>query len=106
MVTGSLRPTLAAIACLACAVPAQQGEVFHRPVRLRAAGAWIDTGNAWGHSGPCVEDVDGDGARDLVVGDFSGKFRFFRNEGTDEKPRFAKQSFLQAAGKDATVPIY
>jgi hypothetical protein len=80
--------------------------VFHPPVRLAAAGEVIDSGPSWGHSGPWVEDVDGDGAPDLVVGDFSGLFRFYRNEGTDKEPRYAKAVNLRAGGVEAKVPIY
>jgi hypothetical protein len=80
--------------------------IFHVPQRLSAAGLVIDSGAAWGHSGPWVEDVDGDGRRDLVVGDFSGLFRFYRNEGTNPKPSYAAPVNLQAGGTDAKVPIY
>ncbi|MFO0843915.1 MAG: hypothetical protein U0797_16215, partial [Gemmataceae bacterium] len=76
------------------------------PVRLRAADGVIDSGPSWGHCGPWVHDVDGDGVRDLVVGDFSGLFRFYRNEGTDQKPRYARAVNLKAGGEDAKVPIY
>jgi hypothetical protein len=76
------------------------------PARLRAGDVVIDTGEAWGHSGPCFHDVDGDGRPDLVVGDFSGKFRFYRNIGSREEPRFDPGTFLQAGGVDAQVPIY
>jgi hypothetical protein len=80
--------------------------IFHAPTRLSAADGVIDSGPSWGHSGPWVEDVDGDGRRDLVVGDFSGLFRFYRNEGTNAKPRYAAAVNLQAGGADAKVPIY
>jgi hypothetical protein len=80
--------------------------LFHPPVRLRAADGIIDSGASWGHSAPWLVDVDGDGVNDLVVGDFSGLFRFYRNEGTNEKPRYAKPINLQAGGVDAKVPIY
>src|SRR5262245_58838627 len=60
-------------------------DLFHAPVRLAAADGVIDSGAAWGHSGPWVEDVDGDGVKDLVVGDFSGLFRFYRNAGTNQQ---------------------
>src|SRR5437867_2555228 len=79
--------------------------VFHAPVRGAAAGGVIDSGAAWGHCGPWVEDVDGDGVKDLIVGDFSGFFRFYRNEGTKQEPRYAKAVNLQAGGEDAKVPI-
>ncbi len=81
-------------------------DLFHPPVRLAAADGIIDSGPAWGHCGPWVADVDGDGLRDLVVGDFSGLFRLYKNEGTDAKPRYAKAVNLQAGGVDAKVPIY
>ncbi len=82
------------------------GDLFHPPVRLTAADGVIDTGPSWGHSGPWVEDVDGDGVKDLVVGDFSGLFRCYRNEGTNAMPRYAKAVNLKAGGVDALVPIY
>ena len=62
-------------------------DLFHPPVRLTAADGIIDSGRSLGHSGPWVEDVDGDGIKDLVVGDFSGLFRFYRNEGTNQQDR-------------------
>jgi hypothetical protein len=105
---------------LAAALPllAQEGEtpadvpvrvekdLFHAPVRLTAADGVIDSGPFWGHSGPWVEDVDGDGNKDLLVGDFSGLFRLYRNEGTNQKPRYARGVPLQAGGVPAKVPIY
>jgi hypothetical protein len=81
-------------------------DIFHPPARLRAGGQVIDCGASWGHASPWVEDIDGDGVRDLVVGDFSGLFRFYRNEGTNQKPLYAKAINLQAGGVDAKVPIY
>jgi hypothetical protein len=82
------------------------GSPFHAPIRLAAADGVIDSGPSWGHSGPWVEDVDGDGLRDLVVGDFSGLFRVYRNMGTAKQPRYAVAVNLQAGGVDAKVPIY
>jgi hypothetical protein len=81
-------------------------DVFHPPVRLVAADGVMDSGPAWGHSSPWVEDIDGDGKRDLVVGDFSGLFKLYRNEGTNRQPQYAKAVNLQAGGVDAKVPIY
>ena len=80
--------------------------LFYPPVRLRSADGVIDTGPAHGHSGPRVVDVDGDGVKDLVVGDYSGFFHFYRNDGTDREPRYAKPVNLQAGGVEAKVPIY
>jgi hypothetical protein len=85
---------------------AQEPTVFEKPVRLLADNKVIDTGAAWGHSGPCIADVDGDGVPDLLVGDFSGKFRFYKNVGTKDKPVYTDKGFLKAGGVDAQVPIY
>jgi hypothetical protein len=41
-----------------------------------------------------------------VVGDFSGLFRFYRNEGTDAEPRYTAAGNLMAGGEEAKVRIY
>lgn len=80
--------------------------VFEPPVRLRADGQFIDTGSAGGHSAPCVEDLDGDGLKDLIVGDYGGKFRLYRNVGTANGPSYENEGFIQAGDQDANVLIY
>jgi hypothetical protein len=103
---------LAAIAALGADAPPSSTKVdannavFENPVRLKAAGTVIDSGPQWGHSGPCLHDVDGDGRRDLLVGDFSGLFRLYHNVGTAREPRFAAGELLRAGGTEAKVPIY
>ena len=85
---------------------ADEPSPFHKPVRLQADGRVIDTGEAWGHSGPCLADVDGAGLKELVVGDFSGKFRLYRNVGSKQEPKWTSAKYLMAGGKEAEVPIY
>ena len=79
---------------------------LEQPVRLSADGKVIDTGEAWGHSSPCVEDVDGDGLQDLIVGDFSGKFHLYKNVGQKGLPAYQDAGFIQAGDEDANVRIY
>jgi hypothetical protein len=58
-----------------------------------------------GHPMPCVVDWDGDGKKDLLVGQFGdGKLRIYLNHGTDAKPQFSGFSYVQAGGKNARVP--
>ena len=98
------------------------------PQRVLAAGKPIDV--TTGHAAPYVLDFDGDGVRDLLVGEFgdgdfpveqlparleqgwkqpdafaNGRVRIYKNHGTDAEPRFQDFVYLQAGGATATVPI-
>lgn len=84
-------------AVLAGSAVAQQQ--FEPPVRIKAQGAFIDTGKEIGYSGPLVRDHDGDGLPDLLVSSFGGTIRWFRNTGTRAAPEFVEQTPLQADGK-------
>ncbi|QDT22073.1 FG-GAP repeat domain-containing protein [Gimesia chilikensis] len=81
-------------------------DIFEKPVRLKADGKFIDTGKNWGHSSPCIEDLDGDGLDDLILGDFGGHFQFYKNVGSDTKPVFQDSGKIKAGGKTAKVNIY
>lgn len=78
------------------------------PVRLEADGKPIDIGelSAFAHAGPWIADVDGDGDRDLLVGDFPGHFWLFENEGGEAEPLYTSRGKLQAGGEDAKTPVY
>ena len=77
------------------------GAEFEAPVRLKAGGVPIRV-EAPGYAAPCWVDVDGDGKKDLVVGQFrDGKMKVYKNLG---KGKFAEGVWLQAEGKDAEVP--
>jgi hypothetical protein len=74
---------------------------FEGPVRLKGGAAAVRVESP-GYAAPCWADVDGDGKKDLVVGQFSkGKMRVFKNLGDG---KFAAGEWLQAEGKVAEVP--
>ena len=74
---------------------------FERPVRLKAGGVAIRVESP-GYAAPCWADVDGDGKKDLLVGQFNqGKIRVFKNLGEGS---FAAGDWLKAEGKVAEVP--
>lgn len=85
-----------------------QAGAFHPPERLLADGKPIDIGSLGtvAHAGPTMVDLDGDGDRDLVVGDFPGYFWRFENIGTKEEAKFTAPTRLQAGGADAKTPVY
>jgi hypothetical protein len=71
--------------------------------KLEAVGKAIDV--EVGHAAPAYVDFDGDGLKDLLVGQFgSGKLRIYKNVGSSSQPKFEEFEFLQAGGQDATVP--
>ncbi|MHC4512198.1 MAG: FG-GAP repeat domain-containing protein [Planctomycetota bacterium] len=91
--------------CLAAGVVAapvfSQAPQFEAPVRLKAAGEYIKTESP-GFAAPCWADVDGDGKKDLVVGQFAGgKMKIYRNLGDG---KLAKGEWLKAEGEIAEVP--
>jgi hypothetical protein len=74
------------------------------PFRVEADGKPIDTET--GHAVPLMIDFDGDGVRDLLVGQFSGgKLRIYRNVGSNTQPKFGAFAWFNAGGKEASVPF-
>jgi hypothetical protein len=98
---------LAAIAALIAGVAViaatdAAAQQLEKPFRVLADGKPIDVDG--GHAAPCFADFDGDGLRDLVVGQFSkGRCRVYKNTGTKQAPLFGDFTFLEAGGKTATV---
>lgn len=73
------------------------------PVRLEAAGKPIDTNI--GHAAPFVCDFDGDGLKDLLVGQFGeGILWIYRNEGTNSQPKLAAGVKFKDGKEDGCVP--
>ena len=59
-----------------------------------------------GYACPTIADVDGDGAQDLVVGQFNGgKMHFYQNlSKPDEIPKYASQQWIMTGPVPAQVP--
>jgi hypothetical protein len=74
---------------------------FAAPVRLSGGGQAVRVESP-GYAAPCWADVDGDGKKDLLVGQFNdGKIRVYRNLG---KNKLAAGQWLQAEGQVAQIP--
>jgi hypothetical protein len=81
------------------------GYEFASPVRLEAGGKFVSV-EAPGYACPTVADVDGDGAEDLVVGQFAGgRLQFFKNLAPmNEPPRLAAAEWINSGEERVVVP--
>jgi hypothetical protein len=58
-----------------------------------------------GHAAPLYVDIDGDGKKELLVGQFGdGKLRIYKNQGADNAPTFKGFDWFRAGGQIASVP--
>ena len=74
---------------------------FAPPIKLTTVEGPVRV-EAPGYASPCWADVDGDGTKDLLVGQFNGgKIRIFKHLGNLQ---FAAGQWLQAAEEVAEVP--
>lgn len=54
-----------------------------------------------GYAAPVVTDWNGDGNKDLIVGQFrSAKIRLYTNLGSDKNPQFEGFQYLKAGGEE------
>lgn len=82
-------------------IGASSAAEFKPPERLKADGAPVRV-EAPGYAAPCWADIDGDGKKDLLVGQFSGgKIRVYKNVGNG---KLAGGEWLKAEGAVAEVP--
>ena len=74
---------------------------FESPIRLKGGDSFVRVESP-GWAAPCLADIDGDGKKDLLVGQFNkGKIQVFKGQGSG---RFAAGEWLKADGKVAEVP--
>ena len=81
---------------------ALQQDLFLPPFQLQSGVTPISVDI--GHAAPLYVDFDGDGKRDLLVGQFGGgRLRIYKNKGSDTDPVFDGFKYFQAGGRIAHV---
>lgn len=84
-----------------CGLAVGSAAEFEPPVRLEAEGVPIRVESP-GYAAPCWADIDGDGKKDLLVGQFAGgKIRVYKGL---EDGKLAAGDWLKAGGAVAEVP--
>lgn len=95
----------ATVVALALTLPLTAAEPngLGKPVPVMVGGKPLDIEGV-GHAAPFVGDFDGDGVLDLLVGEFQGgKLRIYKNEGTNQKPKFTKFETFMDGKPEGTV---
>ncbi len=78
---------------------------LEEPIPVRVAGDPLDVEHS-GHAAPFVADFDGDGRKDLLVGEFyQGRLRIYRNVDTNGEPRFERFSVFRDGEPGGCVPV-
>lgn len=90
-----------ALALVATSSTALAENDFDDPIQLKGGDVPIRV-EAPGYASPCWADADGDGLKDLLVGQFAGgKIHFYKNLG---EGKLATRDWLKAEGEIAEVP--
>jgi hypothetical protein len=96
-----MRTLLLSTLLVGCGLAVGSAAEFEPPVRLQAEGVPVRVESP-GYAAPCWADIDGDGKKDLLVGQFSkGKIRVYKNLGDG---KLAAGEWLKAEGVVAEVP--
>ena len=83
--------------------PQDKGIQFQKPVLLRSEGKVIDVDI--GHAAPLFVDLDGDGQRELLVGQFGeGKLRIYKREPGVKGVDFGPVRYLKVGDRLGRVP--
>ncbi|RJQ48982.1 MAG: PEP-CTERM sorting domain-containing protein [Nitrospiraceae bacterium] len=69
---------------------------------IQVNGINLDIGN---RAAPVVDDWNGDGKKDLIIGGFNGRINIYLNEGTDSSPVFNSSAKLQVGGAEYIVGV-
>ena len=100
-------PLVAAMAATAQA-QAQASPDLEQPFAVQSGGETLDIGMV-GHAAPLFTDWDGDGLKDLLVGqygqdEFRGALRVYKNVGSAKAPKFDSFTYVQSDGRVDLVP--
>lgn len=78
------------------------GPMFGPFTWIESSGTQIDVGY---YGAPCIVDWDGDGLKDMILGEFTyGKIRFYPNSDSNDSPLFTGFTYVQSDGVDITMP--
>ena len=96
-----MKVTLFSALLLSCLSAVGRAVEFQSPVRLEGGGLPVRVESP-GYAAPCWADIDGDGKKDLLVGQFNqGKIRIFKNLGGG---KLAPGQWLMADASEAEIP--